>query len=194
MWDEILKFSIGSVTLGGVIIFIAKGIFNAFLNKDIENFKIKLNKELEDHKSELQKINFEHQTKFTKLYEERATVVKETYKMLVDVEDYIKIYFSNILDEKEDTKITGRLFSSLSKFMDYTNSNRILLDEKVYFYLKELEAIFAIIINSYEREYDDGSDFKKSEEWNGIVKRMVDEEIPEFKKELEDQFKKILEF
>ncbi|WNF35675.1 hypothetical protein RJD24_14600 [Bacillaceae bacterium IKA-2] len=197
MIEEILKFSIGSITISAVVVFISKGIFNTLLSKDIENYKTRLNKELEGHKSELQKSIFEHKTKFSNLHGERANVIKELYKKLTNLETYLKDYYSDITDN-QDKLLVGKTLSTLTTsyldFMEYFNHNRIFFDDNVCFYIEEISAITSIVIGGGYEENDSVHSLVLTSGWNKTVKMLIDDDIPKFKKELENMFKRILEY
>jgi len=60
------------------------------------------------------------------------------------------------------------------------------------FNLEEIEAIIQIIINSYEGNHSDGSEFKSDTQWNELAIEMVSDEIPKFRRELELKFRSLL--
>lgn len=194
--ESILTFTIGTASVSTVIIAISKRVFDKWLQARLTKYDYELKIKLEEHKLEKQKINEENKIRFTKLHEERAEVIKNLYSKLVDMSIYLKLY---VLDFKNGNYY-GAMFEddrknlkkSASDFIKYANKNRIFFDEKIIFYLDEIEAIIMTILDSYEKEFEDGSDFKSSSEWNEITMKMVNEEIPEFKHELELKFRNIL--
>jgi hypothetical protein len=75
-------FTIGSISLTAVIGFVAKSIFNKYLDKNIEMFRFKLQQENEKFRFELQRQNAEYQIKFEALHKDRAEVIKQLHNQL----------------------------------------------------------------------------------------------------------------
>lgn len=186
--ENILTFSIGTISVSACVVFIAKAIFNKWMDVGLEKYKSKLNLELEEFKIEKQKISDEHKLKFTKLHEERADVIKELYSKLLDVEDYISLNIKAIEKKENNKELELKLYNSVSQYMEYSNKNRIFFDKDIVHSLKELDAIITIILNLLLDE--NGKNL--SDEMIDVMKRMSKEAIPEFKEKLEVRFREIL--
>ena len=61
---ELIQHSIPFGLLVAALTYLAKNIFEAFINKDIEKFKSTLEMSANEYKSELERINYEHSRRF----------------------------------------------------------------------------------------------------------------------------------
>lgn len=196
--DEILKFSIGSITISAVIIFVSKAFFKQWLAQRVEVHKAELNKDVEEYKSNLQRIYNEHSIRFSKLHSERAEVIKILYYQLVEMENNIKSlsYFLQ-REERELSELDvliDPLTTSINKYNDYAQKNRIFFNDEICLATKEIEAIVQILLSFtqeilFKNQHDYDSEDKQCLE---IIKVLSNEEIPKFKDQLEKEFKTIL--
>lgn len=196
MIESILNFSIGAISVSAIIIFISKAIFNRWMDMRVLQYENELNLKLEEFKIEKQRLADKYKVRYTKLHEDRAEVIKKLYTKLVDMQDYLSLYVKDIKASKIETGefkyIRNKLFESIPDFMNYSNRNKIFFDEKTLFAIKEIEAITNIVVQSYEQDFEDGSDFKNSEEWHELAMRLINNEIPSFRKDLEIRFRLLL--
>ena len=105
-------FTIGTVTITTVIGFIAKSIFNNYLNKRTELYKSELLQENEKFKAELQKQNTEHQIKFSTLHTDRASIIKDLHNGFIALQKEL-IQFNN---DKELQNLPSEANPVLMKF------------------------------------------------------------------------------
>lgn len=193
---NILTFSIGTISVSAVIIYISKAVFNKWLEARTLNYQNDLALKLEEFKFEKQKIAEENRIKYVKLHEDRAEVIKNLYSKLVDMEDFLSSYVNHIKQNKTSEDyfqyIRKELFQSVTDFMIYANRNKIFFDKTINHYIKEIEAITNIIVTSYEEERDDGSDLKNTETWHELTSMMINGDMKEFREELEAQFQNLL--
>ena len=105
-------FTIGTVTITTVIGFIAKSIFNNYLNKRTELYKSELLQENEKFKAELQKQNTEHQIKFSTLHTDRASIIKDLHNGFIALRKEL-IQFNN---DKELQNLPSEANPVLMKF------------------------------------------------------------------------------
>ena len=75
LFADILKFSIGGITIAGICVFFGKLV----LSKSSELL-------IENHKSRLEISRIEHQIKFTNLHNERGQIIKKIYQDYYDLE------------------------------------------------------------------------------------------------------------
>lgn len=180
--QDILKFSIGTISLSGAIVYLAKSIFNKVLDKDLEKFKI-----------EQQRIADEYKFKFSKLHEERAVVIRELYSKLLEVEDCLSSAIKSIEKKQYDLKIYKEMTFYISQYMDYSNKNKLFFNKDIEYYLKELDAIIILILNLFPNDKCENKieieDYEKALE---LMNRMLKEALPEFKEKLETSFREIL--
>ncbi|MDU4843982.1 MAG: hypothetical protein E6342_17635 [Clostridium sp.] len=185
--ENILTFSIGTISVSTCIVFIAKAMFNKWIDVSLEKYKSKLNLELEEYKIEKQRVSDEYTFKFTKLHEERAIVIRELYSKLLDVENYISLIIKSIEEEGYDYSYVEKLHNSISPYIKYSNKNKIFFDEDIVHSLKEINAIIILIFNFLK----DGSE-DLNDETITMMRMMLKEAIPEFKEKLEVKFREIL--
>lgn len=194
--QNVLTFTIGTVSVSTVVIAISKRIFDKWLESRLVKYNYEFKIKLEEYKLEKQKIIEENKIRFTKLHEERAEIIKVLYEKLVIMQDHLNIYvrdFKNAKYKSDQFKQDrANILTSIPDFMRYTNRNRIFFDEDILFNIDEIEAIANVIIFAYEEKHDDGSDFKNSTKWNELTMQMVNGEIPKFRKELELKFRNLL--
>jgi hypothetical protein len=74
--EEILKFSIGGITITCIIVFLGKLILTKSSDIIIENHKSQLEISKANHQNQLEIFKTEHQIKFSKLHAERGEIVK----------------------------------------------------------------------------------------------------------------------
>ncbi|MFD2562616.1 hypothetical protein [Aquimarina rubra] len=75
LFEEILKFSVGGLTVVGIVVFLGKLILTKSSDLLIEN-----------HKNRLAISKTEHQVKFTKLHTERGEIIKQIYQDFYELE------------------------------------------------------------------------------------------------------------
>lgn len=89
VWQSVLLAIGGNTVLLAVLAWAGKSLFGHFLGRDLERHKSSLELEMQQSmerlRYELQLAAQEHQVTFGKLQERRATVVAETYSLLVEV-------------------------------------------------------------------------------------------------------------
>lgn len=97
-YNQIIKYFLSTSIITAGVIYLAKIIIDKFiesriekykttLEKDTLSFKHKLNIKAETFRQDLNKTSFEHQIKYSKLYEERGQIIKETYNLLIVLEN-----------------------------------------------------------------------------------------------------------
>lgn len=145
-----------------------------------------------------QRSLFVYQTRYAKLHEKRAEVVAETYARLARVEKSFRYLLdplpAQLTGESRDTRATATA-DVANEFMRYVDENRIFLDKDVCEMLirfsKELYEIYKPFMiarmfpsNTYDINLHEG--------WSrGIDK--LNTEIPILRKEIEDQFRAMLD-
>lgn len=92
--EEILKFSIGGLTITGIIVYLGKLILTKSSDILIENHKNKLEISKAEYQNQLEILKTEHQIKFSKLYEERGEIIKLIYLDLYELEQKLGIMTS----------------------------------------------------------------------------------------------------
>ena len=114
--NNLLNIAIGSVTIGGIIIFLGKQLINKGFDAALKTFENRL---------ELLKI--EHQIKYSKLHEERAIVLKDLYKHLYKLEESLVNMTTSYQDAKwtKDDERRDKASEQLLICQDMIEENRI---------------------------------------------------------------------
>jgi hypothetical protein len=84
--EEILKFSIGGLTITGIIVYLGKLILTKSSDILIENHKNQLELSKAEHQNQLEILKAEHQIRFSKLHSERGEIIKLIYQDFYDLE------------------------------------------------------------------------------------------------------------
>lgn len=159
--------------------------------KEVQN---KLDIKLAELSNQLEKSKVQ----FELLNKERIEVIKCLYVKLVDMEDYLGLYFRgltiNNVDSKKESIEYSNLITSVSDFMDYNNHNRIFFSEAICKSINEIDAITTIILNQHEffSKNPEGVEEGLHEKMIDLINKMIKDEIPKFKQELECEFRKII--
>lgn len=135
--EEILKFSIGGITIVGAMVFIGKLI----LTKSSELL-------IENHKNRLEISKTEHQVKFTKLHTERGEIIKQIYQDFYDLEQKLE-FMTTLFQGAEWKNEKQREELAIAKYREVYNrleNNRIYFSEELCEQLTSaLESYYEII-------------------------------------------------
>lgn len=121
--NEILHIAIGSLTIGGVIIFLGKKLIDKGFDAALKTFENKL---------DLLKI--EHQIKYSKLHEERASLVKVLYTDLYKLEKAL-VHMTTSFQGPNWTKDDARRDEAKEQLKicnEFLEVNRIYFSEEFY--------------------------------------------------------------
>ena len=88
--EEILKFSIGGLTITGIIVYLGKLILTKSSDILIENHKNQLELSKAEHQNQLEILQAEHQIRFSKLHSERGEIIKLIYQDFYDLEQKLE--------------------------------------------------------------------------------------------------------
>ena len=119
---EILKFSVGGITIGAIVIFLGKIIINKSSDLILEN-----------HKNRLDILKTEHQIKFSQLHSERGQVIKRLYQNLFEIEkllNHMTTLFQGT-DWKYDREREMAAFEKIKETSDLIELNRIYFPEEL---------------------------------------------------------------
>lgn len=190
-------FTIGTVTVTTMLGFIAKSIFNNYLNKHIELYKFKLQHETEKFKSELKRQNTEYQIKFSTLHKDRADVIKQLHSSFINIRQELKKY--NKSDELQ--KLPQELNPVLLKFHDlqtFFEANRLYFPKDLCLKIDEFLMRFlasAAMLEFFSKNRDKYKIARKDDpkekelEQNEFFNMINDSEIL---KDLEDEFRSLI--
>ena len=195
IWDELIKFLIGTVGIAGLIAYLGRKIIDNYFSRSVERYK-----------TELEKTRFEYQVKFSKLHEERALVIKELFSKLVTVEksmgSFVAIFEPAGQPPKEEKgKIAAEDFNL---FVDYFGLNEIYfqddITELVYKIINEIkEAWYKFIMYpSYKNTEHFLPDPKLAELEEKKIKNWIEawktirEDLPPLRTRLKKELQKLL--
>ena len=202
MWKELLAFISGSTIIIAAVAWLTKSIITHFLSKDVENFKIKIKAEtdrnIEELKSALKMTALEHEVRFRRLHEKRAEVIAEIYKKMIDAHFATSSFvargeYENEPNKKEKFKI---LEEKISEFLEYYGKFKIYLNtdlcEGIEKFAQELRGP-ALTLNMFINNPDEGTLGKiKQESWTEAWIKVNDTIVPQARRELEQEFRKLL--
>jgi hypothetical protein len=118
MMIEILNIAIGSITIGGVLVFLGKHVIDNGFKAAVKSYENKL-----------EIIQHEHQVMFSKLHEERGFILKEIYSSLYDIEFDLKnltsLFERPDLDEDNSLLLIAK--NQIMKSRTFFEKNRIFL-------------------------------------------------------------------
>lgn len=118
--EEILKLSIGGVTIGLIVVYLGKLVLSKSSELIIEN-----------HKSRLELSKIEHQVKFSKLHAERGEIIKLIYQDMYDLEQKL-VQMTTLFQGPKWTTDKERDEKAIKKYHETYNrleNNRIYFSE-----------------------------------------------------------------
>jgi len=205
---EILIYSIIPTVIASLLtLFLTekvKGSVKNNFDKKIEEIKNKHNTELAKFQSELDSISNQKSFKFTKLHEKRFDILEILYKSLNKKSKNLQLYISPVKykpDNKTFEEYEDGLYQDYREshydFVSIFNDNKIFLNdtiiELVDSYLKEESEIF----NAY---YENHFLIRAGDRPNTEIRmkaftayKKIPEKISPIQKEIEDEFKELLE-
>jgi len=205
---EILIYSIIPTVIASLLtLFLTekvKGSVKNNFDKKIEEIKNKYNTELAKLQSELDSISNQKSFKFTKLHEKRFDILEILYKSLNKKLKNLQLYISPVKykpDNKTFEEYEDGLYQDYREshydFVSIFNDNKIFLNdtiiELVDSYLKEESEIF----NAY---YENHFLIRAGDRPNTEIRmkaftayKKIPEKISPIQKEIEDEFKELLE-
>jgi len=205
---EILIYSIIPTVIASLLtLFLTekvKGSVKNNFDKKIEEIKNKYNTELAKFQSELDSISNQKSFKFTKLHEKRFDILEILYKSLNKKLKNLQLYISPVKykpDNKTFEEYEDGLYQDYREshydFVSIFNDNKIFLNdtiiELVDSYLKEESEIF----NAY---YENHFLIRAGDRPNTEIRmkaftayKKIPEKISPIQKEIEDEFKELLE-
>jgi phosphomevalonate kinase len=190
-----------------ILSFVFKAIFNKYLEKKLEEFKIEKQFEIENFKSQLQSIVKQNEITFSTLHRERANVLKDLYIKLYELESEMPNLIEKITysDQKNKSEFHESI-KLLKDFDSYYNKNNLFLtgevDNLVQDYVNSIRRTIKKAnegANSQEHAKRAGlgnvTNFELYEIGTKLNRESIEEmakKIPELKGEIKMEFQKIL--
>jgi hypothetical protein len=157
-------------------------------------------KRLEKFKDEIRAGAFERETRFTKLHEERAEVIVKLYRKLVKIERRLSSYAYNVKSSEASCEETEKsIWDAIHEFQDYFLDNRLYLPETLGGRVEEFHQLSSSAyvtlqiadIAKMSSSNDESYDREYKEEFTE-ASRIISEEIPPLKEEIELEFRRLL--
>jgi len=191
-WLDIIEFLGGATIISLTVAFLGKSAIEAYLAGRVEAYK-----------NNLEKIANEHSIRFHRLHAERAEVIKGIYTKLSFLDDmlYSTLRQFQAVEEPVLKEKVQRLAEQFNDFRTYFLPNRIFFEEKLCLLIDSiLDAAKGVFydITTYPVDTTDLS-YKYDREllkercafWEK-ARNIHKSEIADLKKELEQEFRKIL--
>jgi|TARA_B110000908_G_scaffold150618_1_gene184735 hypothetical protein len=147
--EEILKFSIGGLTVTGIIVYLGKLVLTKSSDILIENHKNKLEISKAEHQNQLEIFKTEHQIKFSKLHAERGEIIKKIYTDFYALETKLETMTTLFQGPKWRTDKT-RDEDAISKYREtceLLENNRIFFSEGLCDQISSALEDYKVIIN-----------------------------------------------
>lgn len=184
--EQIFMFSIGGITVLGVVAFILKKVVENFINNI---FKIKF----EEFKKDNERLNVEHSIRYTRLHQDRADIIKSIYTSIVQIEELLEKYsFELTWKYPRIDKLNyfqNELDENLTCFKECINKNKIYFTGEINTNLNSIYNYFLGITTAYgHMNRDDASISKEAIE----IMNEDKENLESTKEYLESEFQKLL--
>ncbi|OGP59759.1 MAG: hypothetical protein A2V67_03165 [Deltaproteobacteria bacterium RBG_13_61_14] len=175
--------------------------YKAILEKELESFKIKLqhdkDREIEMLRKDLEMKALEHEIRFSKLHDRRAVIIAEFYAKFIEAYYSAGEFLNSIGYEGQPSKekLGEKTYKQIREMDRYFNLNRLYFDEALCGKIGDvIEGIFDPTIKfilALQEEKETGGEHRAINEWI-ISLKAYQEKVPEIKRLIEDEFRKIL--
>ncbi|HHZ5402540.1 TPA: hypothetical protein ACWJ98_000337 [Bacillus cereus] len=196
-------FTLGTVTVTGIVGYLFKTVFSHVLSKQLEEHKTLLNEQTEQYKAELQRMNNKHNITFSKLHVDRAETIRHLYTKLVKLQDSSMelLGYDGILDRSigksmnpsEMQNAVAKTYQDASELKEYFYDNQIYFSEDICELLEKiLGKMYPILLtlSGYEHQWVQATD--GWEENVKVIPEIILSEIPKLQRNLEKEFRKLL--
>jgi hypothetical protein len=194
-WDLILQNSLASLFGSAAIGAIGVVVVRHFLSRDLERHRLNLqaasDRELERLKAEYRVLAFEAETRFARLHERRIQVLVELYQEIVNAEGAMSelVQVLTIDDTAPEEKKRAAAAEAVNALVRQSETSRIFIDSEtsglVETFIAEAKAAWFL----HRRE--SVTPKPSLEEWRSKVLK-VEKMMPELRKSIEGEFRKIL--
>lgn len=161
----------------------------------VARFGIKqhFDKELKRYQTELEKDRI----RFSELHNKRARKIEEFYEKLIEFEEDMRGLTDPMETPGEPSK-DERLqeaANSGNEFVNFYMKNKIYFPPQVCDTVDDIQEEFNSVFNSFKvyRPFDPGPNPAEDiEKWNEGWNRVTEDEVPDLKRDLEEQFRSLL--
>ena len=181
--EEIIKFSIGGLTITGIIVYLGKLILTKSSDMIIENYRNQLAISKAEHQNQLEILKTEHQIRFSKLHSERGEIIKEIYQNFYDLEQKLEIMTTSFQgpEWKTDKKRDDEAIEVYRQTYDRLERNRIYFTEELCNQLASALAEYRSIILQMQKaktqaKYDSGGTGHRFPQGQGSIDLWIDAE------------------
>lgn len=192
--EEILKFSIGGLTITGIIVYLGKLILTKSSDFLIEN-----------HKNQLEISKAEHQVKFSKLHNERGEIIKLIYQDLYELEQKFE-HMTTLFQGPEWKTDKKRDDDAIAKYHETYNrleNNRIYfkedLCEQISLALEDYKKVIQQMLEAkHKAKFEsDGTGYRYPEGKGSLdlwmdAEKKVQNEIKELRLDLAKTFRELI--
>ena len=203
--EEILKFSIGGLTITTIVVYLGKLILNKSSDMLLENHKKRLEISKADYQNKLDILKTEHQIKFSKLYEERGEIIKLIYQDLYELEQKLVI-MTSLFQGSEWVKDKTRDDDAIKKYHETFNrleKNRIYFSDDLCKQISNALDNYKDIIEQMlraknkSRFENDGTGFRFPEGQGSLelwidAQKKAEKEIMELRLDLAAKFRELI--
>lgn len=202
-WAQLFATALASSVFTGAVLGVAgilsRSIIDRWFVRNLEKFKAELQgknaREIEALRTELRRSAFEHEIRFARLHEERAKIIAELYGLLVDAQRELGLLIGLMTPQGAQTaeKTLGAVREKGDLFVDYLNRHLIFLPESLGRTLNAFRDLYARTWIDYKLSVIHGG--AEDAESFAYMKRGFDtitERIPELKREIESEFRRML--
>jgi len=193
LFDKIVFLILTPISVISVIAFLIKVLFNQFLNKDLEKYRIELTRSLEDYKNHLEIDRIRFQSKFSITQERKANVISDFYTKLSRLYRFSKQLIATFQPGGQELLPKKQLvLDALNDFWSYYEDHKIYFDHELR---SNIENIFdrahTAFLTFHLSQPDDGYSPDESGQWRESW-RIIKDEVPPLMNDLEMKFKHIL--
>jgi len=205
-WTDFLTnigiFTVGSITITGILAFLAKHVFDHYLQRKLDQHQANLERQSDEHRHRLELIAQEHQIRFSRLHSDRAEVIVTLFKKLVTMDHSMRAYIGPVIGVAPEKEIRDeRAGTAAQDFFEYFSDNEIFFEDSLCETINEMNKLYLDAWHSYNIYDDEGSrqtaqfDRAFRKERTEVFKKAwqtIDEQIPKVRAKLKDELRKLL--
>ncbi len=198
-WELITKTIAILAAASGLIVWLAKAIFNQLLSRDIERYKTDLravhDNALERLRADLRIEAFAKETVFAKLHAKRVEVIQDLHKQIAVVSRTMNALMSpmQFSGGSSESEKAADAEQAAHAFQTYLSDNQIYFDEDL---CNLLDAFGNKLWDAWVTYATYGSDEKGVERERRQTRfeawKKLSDELPEIQRQIEKSFRKLL--
>lgn len=187
--QELGVFAIGATVVGWV----AKNAISQYFDKELSKYQSEIDKEIQRYQTELEKDKLQ----FSELHTERAQITAELYERFIIFEEDMRKATDIVGRENDPSRdeLIEEAAESGNEFINFYMKNKIYFPPEVCETVEELQEEMSDIFNEFRifKPYESSRHRPQNlDRWTEIWERVTEEEVPELKYDLENQFRNLL--